>query len=302
MVIELPIGDERFRALSLRGSANQMATTISRSTRSAELSRTFTTSKTTAIPILLSSRPNPSSISRLLKKKYRMARFQVPSRPMRLPTAKEQRGRPKKAQSVPPTNNRSRRGRPPKASTLAARKAADPKPCGGSQALPIVIPEDNTPILRPEKAPISYVDYLLWPSERLVTPEVSPFQYTPANDWSPKSMCLFSYRTSVQAPYQGIARCHRTNRILTLQPRLTKMAQERNWNLDSVNRGQVQQRMYQNGTYPSLSWVPSLKIFQVIQATWNLRAGLKFAFKNNASANAATCRPSPAPGLTNFHS
>ncbi|KAF9730837.1 hypothetical protein PMIN06_005044 [Paraphaeosphaeria minitans] len=45
-----------------------------------------------------------------------------------------------------------------------------------------MIPEDHAPVLLPEKAPISYVDQLLWPSERLVTPEISSFQHTPTDD------------------------------------------------------------------------------------------------------------------------
>ncbi|KAF2451005.1 hypothetical protein P171DRAFT_469140 [Karstenula rhodostoma CBS 690.94] len=181
VAIELPVGHERFRV------AKQTATAIDRPTRPAERSTNHTASKSITIPILLSSRPNPSSFSRLLKERYRMARLQVPSRSMRLPTAKDQRARPKKAQSIPLTNRTKRRGRPPKASIRAAtEQATHPKKCGGSLAQPIMIPEDDKPVFRPEKAPITYVDHLLWPSERLVTPEISSFQYTPADDRSPR--------------------------------------------------------------------------------------------------------------------
>jgi hypothetical protein len=178
---ELPFGHARFRVLSWESVAKKTATAIDKTTLTAACIQ----SKAITIPTLLSSRPNPFSISRLLKKRYRMARLQVPSKPMRLPTAKGQRERKQKAQSMPLNLPKRSVGRPRKNTVTTTQKGSDPKRREGSQAQPIVIPEDHMPTLRPELAPISYVDHLLWPSERLVTPEISSFQYTPTSHRSP---------------------------------------------------------------------------------------------------------------------
>lgn len=133
---------------------------------------------------LLSSRPNLSSISRLLKTRRRMGRLQVPSRTMRLPTATEQRARRNKAQAVARGIRKNATGRSHKADVIAAApKTLQPCIGIGGQEQPIVIDEDEKPPLRPENAPISYMDTLLWPAERLATPDISSFRHTSTEGW-----------------------------------------------------------------------------------------------------------------------
>lgn len=226
MAMGLPVGHGRFRPHSGGGMASHKAT------GRATIFRVNTTTTPINTPIVLRPRSNPSSISSLLKQKHRMARLQAPRWPIRLPTAKDRHARARKGKSAPVPSSTRHTGRALNVSTLdPAHEATGPKPDRGTMGQPIVIPDDQVPDYSPEKAPISYVDHLLWPSERLVTPEINPFQHMPTTDQNTRfhdssPMNGFWDRspanrhpTSLYEPYsQASARLHHTGPRMQTEP------------------------------------------------------------------------------------
>lgn len=175
---------KRFQLSTLRNLSRAPATSIRKSALtcrtnkhpaySSSISQSSITSNMFKKSILLSSQPNPSSYSQLVKSRYRMAETKVPADPVQLPARYLERNKAEKARSIRHDWNEKGQKRKRKARMIATQADnVGPDTQLGAREMPIIIKDDRIPITRPENAPISFVDDLPGHAERLVTPDIS---------------------------------------------------------------------------------------------------------------------------------